>query len=240
MNKTVFIDNVEVSAFSSIDDAINSAIYTSAGIIPGVAIAVNPEKIIAARTNEQLQNILTKATLKYPDGVGVSYVMGKKLKKKVARIPGCELWERLMLKSVKQQIPVFLIGAKEEVIAKTKNKLLTLNVNVVGYQNGYFDKSNPEQLINDISSSGAQIVSVALGSPSQEMFIFECQKRLPNIFYMGVGGTYDVFTGNVKRAPLFFRKLRCEWLYRLLSQPTRIGRQTNLLKYIYLYLKGAL
>jgi UDP-N-acetyl-D-mannosaminouronate:lipid I N-acetyl-D-mannosaminouronosyltransferase len=240
MNNNVLVGGVEVSAFNSIDDVIDNAILSDTGVIPGVGIAINPEKIMSAMESEELYNLLAKATLKYPDGIGVSYVMNKKLKREVARVPGCELWEQLMKKSVHNNVPVFLVGASENVLQKTKAKLVEQGVNVVGVANGYFQKSDELTLIDKINKSGAKIVSVALGSPKQEYFMFECQKVIPDAYFMGVGGTYDVFTGNVKRAPLLFRRARCEWLYRLLSQPTRIGRQINLLKYIGLYITGKL
>jgi UDP-N-acetyl-D-mannosaminouronate:lipid I N-acetyl-D-mannosaminouronosyltransferase len=240
MIKNVLIGGVEVSAFKSINDVIDNAILSNSGVIPGVGIAINPEKIIAARRSRALGELLAKATLKYPDGIGVSYVMNKKLKLKVARIPGCELWEQLMVKSVHDKIPVFLVGASESVLQQTKNKLIKQGVNVVGVANGYFPESEKAELIDRIKNSGAKIVSVALGSPKQEYFMFECRNAIPDNFYMGVGGTYDVFTENVKRAPVIFRQFRCEWLYRLLSQPTRMGRQANLLKYIGLYFMGKL
>jgi UDP-N-acetyl-D-mannosaminouronate:lipid I N-acetyl-D-mannosaminouronosyltransferase len=240
MNNNVFVGGVEVSAFKSIEDVIDNAILSDAGVIPGVGIAINPEKILSAMESEELFHLLAKATLKYPDGIGVSYVMNKKLKREVARVPGCELWEQLMKKSVRNNVPVFLVGASEIVIQKTKAKLVEQGVNVVGVANGYFQKSDELALIDKIHYSGAKIVSVALGSPKQEYFMFECQKVIPDAYFMGVGGTYDVFTGNVKRAPLLFRRARCEWLYRLLSQPTRIGRQANLLKYVGLYFMGKL
>ena len=240
MINNVLIGGVEVSAFKSINDVIDNAILSNAGVIPGVGIAINPEKIMSAIESKALYDLLAKATLKYPDGIGVSYVMKKKLKYDVARVPGCELWEQLMIKSVHNNVPVFLVGASENVVQQTKNKLVGQGVNIVGVANGYFQKSEESSLIEGIKSSGAKIVSVALGSPKQEYFMFECRKALPDAFYMGVGGTYDVFTGNVNRAPSFFRKVRCEWLYRLLSQPTRIGRQINLLKYIWLYFTSKL
>lgn len=240
MIENILVGGVNVSVFESISDVISNGIIVGDIVKPGMAVAVNPEKIIIAKTDAVLMDILQKSTLNYPDGIGVSYVMSKKRGKKVARIPGCELWEQLMITSAKIQIPVFLVGASENVISDTCDKLLLKNVNVVGFHNGYFDSQSTIDVINQIIASKAKIVSVALGSPRQEHFIFECMKYLPETFFMGVGGTYDVFTGNVKRAPWIFRKLNVEWLYRLLSQPIRGSRQKNLLIYIKLYLLGKL
>jgi UDP-N-acetyl-D-mannosaminouronate:lipid I N-acetyl-D-mannosaminouronosyltransferase len=236
MINKVNIGGIDVAAYQSIDDLIDSSILTTQGVSPGVGVAINPEKIMAANNNANVMSILQNATLRYPDGIGVSYVMSKRLDAKVARIPGCELWERLMVRSAEQQIPVFLLGATQSTVSQTSDKLKALGVNVVGFKNGYFTKEQQQSVINEIVDSGAQIVSVALGSPRQELFIFECIKHAPNTFFMGVGGSYDVFTNNVKRAPYFFRALNLEWLFRLLSQPSRLFRQGNLLKYIYYYL----
>jgi UDP-N-acetyl-D-mannosaminouronate:lipid I N-acetyl-D-mannosaminouronosyltransferase len=240
MNNEVTVGDISVSSFKSIEHLINSAILDGNSIKPGIGIAINPEKIMTAKNDISVKAILDKATLKYPDGIGVTYVMSKKLGEKVARIPGCELWENLMISSIPHKIPVFILGATGQVIHQTRDKLVALGVNVVGFHDGYFDKNNPEDIINEIKNSGAKIISVGLGSPSQELFIFDCVKDVPNAFYMGVGGTYDVYTGSVKRAPWFFRKIHCEWLFRLLSNPTRMKRQFNLVKYIQLYLTGKL
>lgn len=236
MINKVNVGGIDVAAYQSIDELISTSILTTQGIQPGVGIAINPEKIMAAKNDPHIMSILQNATLRYPDGIGVSYVMQKRLGSKVARIPGCELWERLMLRSVEQQIPVFLLGATQSTVLQTYEKLTSLGVDVVGYKDGYFTKEQEQSVIDEIIKSGAKVVSVALGSPRQELFIFECIKYAPDSFFMGVGGTYDVFTNNVKRAPLFFRTLNLEWLFRLLSQPSRLFRQGNLLKYIYYYL----
>lgn len=238
MINNVNVGGVDISAYSSVDELIDLSILTPQGVTPGVAVAINPEKIMAAKTDSKIMSILQKATLRYADGIGVSYVMARRLKTKVARIPGCELWEQLMLRTVATQIPVFILGAKEQTLQATRDKLLQQGVNVVGCRNGYFTKEQQQAVIDEIVNSGAQIVSVALGSPRQELFIFDCLKYCPNSFFMGVGGTYDVFTNTVKRAPYQFRALHLEWLYRLSSQPSRLFRQSDLLKYIYLYFSG--
>lgn len=236
MINKVNIGGIDVAAYRSIDELINTSILTSQGVLPGVGVAINPEKIMAAKNDPLIMNILQEATLRYPDGIGVSFAMSQRLGHKVARIPGCELWEHLMIRTVDQKIPVFLLGANKETVTKTNDKLKLLDVNVVGYRDGYFTEEQRADVINEIVSSGAKIVSVALGSPRQEQFIFECMKLAPSTFFMGVGGTYDVFTSNVKRAPSFFRVLNLEWLFRLLSQPSRLLRQGSLLKYLYYYL----
>jgi UDP-N-acetyl-D-mannosaminouronate:lipid I N-acetyl-D-mannosaminouronosyltransferase len=175
------------------------------------------------------------ATIRYPDGIGVVKTLIRKSKRKVSRIPGCELWETVMKRSGEFGIPVYLVGASKDVITATSEQLTKqYNVNVCGFQDGYFKQEEENEVIDVIAKLQPKVVTVALGSPRQEIFIQKCIAVCPDTFFMGVGGTYDVYTNNVKRAPLIFRQLNLEWFYRLMSQPSRIFRQTNLLKYFYL------
>ena len=112
---------------------------------------------------------------------------------------------------------------------------LQWNVNLAGTQDGYFTAEQRDALFERIRDSGAKIVTVAMGSPKQEIFMRDCRKIHPDALYMGVGGTYDVFTGHVKRAPKVWQNMGLEWLYRLLSQPTRFRRQLKLLKFLGYY-----
>jgi UDP-N-acetyl-D-mannosaminouronate:lipid I N-acetyl-D-mannosaminouronosyltransferase len=144
-----------------------------------------------------------------------------------------------MQRAGREGTPVFLVGGKPEVLAETEQKLRSQwNVNLVGSQDGYFKPDQREALFERIRASGAAIVTVAMGSPKQELLMRDCRKVYPQALYMGVGGTYDVFTGHVKRAPKVWQNLGLEWLYRLLSQPSRIGRQLKLLKFVGYYYSG--
>ena len=223
-------------AFSNMAALVNYVIQDDGSVFSGSAIAMNPEKVIAASKNPELMNILNKADIRYADGMGVVKVMRRKLGRKVERIPGCELWQALMAKAAVTKTPVFLVGAKPAVMAETVEKLTAMGVNVVDAQDGYF--KDEAVLIAQIKQSGARIVSIAMGSPKQELLIQRIRAQHPDCFYMGVGGSYDVFTGNVPRAPQLWCKLNLEWAYRLLIQPSRIGRQLGLLRYLWWYLTG--
>ncbi len=124
-------------------------------------------------------------------------------------------------------------------LAQTEQKLRNQwNVNIVGSQDGYFRPEDRQALYERVRDSGAKIVTVAMGSPRQEILMRDCRLVSPDALYMGVGGTYDVFTGHVKRAPKVWQNLGLEWLYRLLSQPTRIKRQIRLLRYLAWHYTG--
>jgi N-acetylglucosaminyldiphosphoundecaprenol N-acetyl-beta-D-mannosaminyltransferase len=125
---------------------------------------------------------------------------------------------------------VFLFGAKEEVNAAAAEELQRRypSLNVAGRHNGYVSAEDMPQLVEQIRSSGAVIVFLALGSPRQELWMAEHLEACGARLCQGVGGTFDVLAGHVERAPAIWRRLNVEWLYRLLSDPRRLLRQTAL------------
>lgn len=232
------VSGLGVKLYTSIDCAVKDIIENYKGKASS-AVAINPEKIILSRENPDIERVLKNNEIRYADGIGVVKFLSFKTKMKVSRIPGCELWEQLMKEAGMKNIPVYLVGGKNETLSQTVKKLnFKYSTPIVGHQDGYF--TDEKLLIDDILKSNARIVTVALGSPKQEIFINKCRDAGINAFFMGVGGTYDVFTGNVKRAPNVFCKLGLEWFYRLISQPTRIYRQRNLLKFLWLACLGKL
>ena len=217
-------------------------LYEGTQIKSGSLIAINAEKILTAETDTALNELLNEADYLYADGISVVRGIRRKYPDAhVSRIAGADLWEALMERAGKEKTPVFLVGGKPEVLAQTEDKLKAQwNVNIVGSQNGYFTPQDREGLFERIKASGAKIVTIAMGSPKQELFIRVCREIYPDALYMGVGGTYDVFTGHVKRAPKAWQNLGLEWLYRLLSQPSRIKRQFKLLKFVGYYYSNKL
>lgn len=208
----------------------------------GTLIAINAEKVMTAENDAALNELLGQADYLYADGISIVRAIRRKYPQaEVSRIAGADLWEALMEKAGEEGTPVFLVGGKPEILEQTENKLCSQwNVNIVGSQDGYFAAQDRDALFERIRASGAKIVTVAMGSPKQEIFMRDCRKVLPDALYMGVGGTYDVFTGHVKRAPKVWQNLGLEWLYRLLAQPSRIKRQFKLLKFLSYYYGGKL
>lgn len=234
MNKVKIFD-FDIDCFYSMDHAVQSIINNYLNDA-NIAVAINPEKILSSISNSDTYKAVEVADIRYLDGIGTVKLAEKKLNKKLCRIPGCELWENLMIEAGKNNISVYILGADKAVVEKTVAKLNNYNVNVVGYHDGYF--LDDDQMIQEIIDTRPKILSVALGSPRQEIFMKRCRELGANFFMMGVGGTYNVFTGNVKRAPESWCKLNLEWLYRLLSEPTRLKRQLKLLKFVELAYRG--
>lgn len=228
---------VDLFAFKDIESFLCFLLPDGCQPRRGTLVAINAEKMLILEEDAQLRTLISKAEFKYPDGISIVRLLRKKYPQLVVnRIAGVDLWEALMARAGRSRIPVFLIGGHQSVIQQTCDKLRRQwNVNIVGSQDGYFTFAERKMLFASIAASGAQIVTVAQGSPRQELLMRDCRAHWPHALYMGVGGTYDVFTGHVKRAPRRWQKLGLEWLYRLLCQPSRWRRQLKLLKYLRYY-----
>ncbi|WP_318386653.1 lipopolysaccharide N-acetylmannosaminouronosyltransferase [Enterobacter sp.] len=217
-------------------------LYAGGVMKQGTLVAINAEKMLTVEDDAQVRALIEAAEFKYADGISVVRSIRKKYPQAVVeRVAGADLWEELMARAGKEGTPVFLVGGKPEVLAQTQQKLRDRwQVNIVGSQDGYFKPEQRQALFERIRDSRAKIVTVAMGSPRQELLMRDCRVVHPDALYMGVGGTYDVFTGHVKRAPKVWQRLGLEWLYRLLSQPSRLTRQLRLLRYLAWHHRGQL
>ncbi|MGQ4276488.1 WecB/TagA/CpsF family glycosyltransferase [Pseudidiomarina sp. E22-M8] len=228
----VNVGGLSIMPFASMDDALDQVI-SDGHVTPGFGVSVNSEIVMLARRDPALMAHINNAVLRFADGIGVVKTIASKGVKNT-RIPGCEFWEALMLRAGKSDIPVMLIGAKPQVNEAAVAQLRAAGVNVVCGIDGYFD--DEDVLRKALSQHQPKIITVAMGAPKQEQLIVRLREFYPDAFYLGVGGTYDVYTGHVKRAPKLFCDLHLEWFYRLCAQPTRIGRQWSLAKYLALHL----
>ncbi|MCP4277719.1 MAG: WecB/TagA/CpsF family glycosyltransferase [Gammaproteobacteria bacterium] len=205
-------------------------------------IAVNPEKIIKARTDTKLLRLLQQSGLLIPDGIGAVIAVKILHGKSISRVPGSELMPEICRRSISKGYKLFLLGAAPEVNEKAVEVLKEKyqGINIVGSQHGYYSDDEIPALIDQINDSEADVLFVALGSPRQELWMEEYLPKLNVKVCQGVGGTFDVIAGKVKRAPALFLKMHMEWLYRLLAQPKRLLRQTALPKFVYLVFKQKL
>ena len=155
------------------------------------------------------------------------------------RIAGCDLWLDIIRERYKEK-SFYLVGGKQEVIDETIKKLKAdyKGINIVGYRNGYI-KTEEERnaLIQDVAYKKPDVVYVAMGSPKQEFLMADMMKVHPAI-YQGLGGSFDVYTGRVKRAPLWWQKHNLEFLYRFLKQPQRYRREYYRLKFLAWMMMG--
>ncbi|NCC19142.1 MAG: glycosyltransferase [Bacteroidia bacterium] len=233
MPESRIINGVKVNGFNSKEDIINYAFANK-----GILVAVNAEKIINAtdKTRQIINN-----NISYPDGIGAVMALKHKGYKKAVKIPGCELWLDIVKSSYKEKT-FYLTGGTEDTIQNTKKKLLKdfEGINIIGYRNGFIKtEEERSKLIEDIELKKPDIVFVAMGSPKQELLMQEMLEKHKAV-YQGLGGSFDVYIGKVERAPEWWLKHNLEWAYRLLKQPTRIKRQTSLLKFLFLLKIGKL
>ncbi|WP_298892539.1 WecB/TagA/CpsF family glycosyltransferase [uncultured Psychroserpens sp.] len=194
-----------------------------------IMVAVNAEKILHATEDSRA---LINRNLGYPDGIGAVWALQKKGFKNVVKIPGCELWLDVVQHYYKTK-SFYLVGGKQEIIEATVTQLKSEfdGINICNFRNGYIKTEAEEQaLIADIKKHSPDVVFVAMGSPKQENLMERIQQSHQAV-YQGLGGSFDVYTGHVKRAPEWWVKNNMEWTYRLLSQPSRIKRQIHLVRF---------
>lgn len=222
----VSLNGVEIYPFNS-----ESQLLSFVDEHKGILVAINAEKILHA--TEQTRNIINR-NIGYCDGAGAQLALKQKGHKDACKIPGCELWLKIVARFCKEKT-FYLVGGKlyviEETVAKLKEEYP--DIRIIGYRDGYLKSEEEKQkLIVDITEKCPDVVFVAMGSPKQELLMEEMLQRHKAI-YQGLGGSFDVYTGHVQRAPQWWVSHNLEFAYRLIKEPKRIKRQIHLVKYAY-------
>lgn len=218
-------NGVKLYAFKSFDELIDFAEKAKK-----ILVAINAEKILHATA--QTKGIMER-NIAYCDGTGAVLALRKRGLDAV-KIPGCELWLKIIERLYPQGKSFYLIGGKQAIINETVAKLKNdfPNINIVNSRNGYIKTEEEKQaLIDDIVEKKPDAVFVAMGSPKQELLMEEMSQRHPAI-YQGLGGSFDVYTGHVLRAPQWWLDHNLEFAYRLIKEPSRIKRQIFLVKFL--------
>lgn len=193
-------------------------------------VTLNAEMVIAAQKDSNLDRIIRHSSLIIADGAGVVWAL-KLSGCNTNRLPGIELADATLKMAGDLGKKVSLIGGKPEVLQALSSTIHERYPGIVlaGCHHGYFTEGE-EEVLAEISQSDPDLVLVALGVPRQEYFIDKYRaKYFPKATLIGVGGSFDVWTGNVQRAPELMRRLNCEWLWRLLKEPWRANRMASAL-----------
>lgn len=200
---------------------------------PNFIVTANPEIVMAAKENPDFRQIVNQADFVTADGIGIvkgAAMLDTPIKE---RVTGFDLFSWLLTVANSRHQKVYFIGAKPEVIDDLKKRVENElpNIEIVGAKDGYF-KENLDQIAQDIITQNPDMVFAAIGYPRQEMLLEKIRKTGQPITMMGVGGSFDVYSGHVNRAPESFQKMHLEWFYRLLKNPTRFKRMLVLPKYL--------
>ncbi|MCQ2456549.1 MAG: WecB/TagA/CpsF family glycosyltransferase [Clostridia bacterium] len=228
----VYFDNV------TLDEAVDMMLCR---IKEGKQTAVftpNPEIVQLCIDDNSMYDEIGKADITLPDGIGIvkaAKILGTPLK---GRVPGYEAGEKIISLSASENLKIFFLGGKPGVAELAAEKMGEKYPGTlfVGTHDGYFKKEGEEndEVVRLVNESGADVLFVCLGVPAQEKWINANRDKLTSVKLMlGLGGSLDGYSGTVKRAPKFFIKLNLEWFYRLLCQPSRIGRMMKLPKFYF-------
>ncbi len=189
-------------------------------------VVVNVAKVVNARKDQSLRDAVVNCDIINIDGMGVVWgarFVGNEIPE---RVSGIDLFHRLLAMSSEQNFPIFLLGAKPEVVEQT-TRVLEKNypsLKIAGFHHGYF-WDDEQKIVDKISQSGAKLLFVAITSPKKENFINQWKDQLNIDFVMGVGGTFDVVAGKVTRAPVWMQNYGLEWLYRVIQEPKRMWKR---------------
>lgn len=201
-----------------------------------ILVALNAEKL--NKSDPELDRIIND-NIGYPDGIGAVWALKRKGLSAI-KIAGAEFWLNI-IDRYRDKRSFYFLGSSQEVIDTTANKLRRQfpGIRITGYRSGYLNPGDEERLMAEFLQKKPDIIFVAMGSPRQELLMSRFYEKYPAL-YMGLGGSFDVYSGRKKRAPKIFIKLGLEWLYRLLKEPTRISRQFNLIKFFFKIIFGKL
>lgn len=197
---------------------------------PHLVITADATGIMLARANGEVQALYESASLVTPDGSGVVWAAKRSGVDLKSPVSGVVLVERLCELSAESGARIFLLGAAEGVARAAAARLSECypGCNIVGTRNGFFSPDQDEEVAAEISKAAPDILLVAMGMPRQEQFIRNTESIIRAKISMGVGGSLDVHSGMIKRAPQAFQKARLEWLWRLIQDPSKIAKVKHL------------
>jgi N-acetylglucosaminyldiphosphoundecaprenol N-acetyl-beta-D-mannosaminyltransferase len=203
-------------------------------------VSGNPEVLLnGLQNNMLLDNLTSENSIIIPDGISTvicSKIVGMPVKEKIA---GVELMDRLVKKCEKEGEGIYLLGATKETVDMCNINLRTKyrKLDILGSHDGYFEMDNCEEILEEIQKVNPKVLFVAMGCPRQEIFISKYMDRLPCSVFMGVGGSFDIIAGNIKRAPKWMINIGMEWLYRVAKEPFRIKRLSTIPKFITMVIR---
>ena len=207
---------------------------------PHIVVTADAAGIVQAQGDPEFLKILKTADMVTPDSAGVLWAAKKKGEPIKERVSGVDLTDKLCAMSADKGWRIYLLGSQPGVaeLAAEKLRLKHPGCNIVGARHGYFPAESDEIVAQEVAAMKPDILLIAMGIPRQEKFIKKTQRIIGASVAMGVGGSLDVFSGKAKRAPVLFQKLKLEWLWRLVLNPSKISKAKFLPKFVMMVLKS--
>ncbi|PZU99273.1 MAG: glycosyltransferase [Pseudanabaena sp.] len=204
-------------------------------------VTLNAEMTMQARQNQELANVIHKAELVVPDGSGIVLYLRSR-GEDINRCPGIELSEQVVQVAAEQQWRIFLIGGAPGVVdtVAAKWQQQWSNITIAGMHHGYFGEENEQQICEQLQSSCPKLILVGLGVPRQELWIQKYRHLCPSSVWIGVGGSFDIWSGKKIRAPKWLADNHLEWLYRLYQEPWRWRRMLSLPHFVWCVTRDSL
>ena len=204
---------------------------------------INAGKVVKIQNNKRLKESVINSDIINADGMGIVWAvrfLGYKIQERVA---GIDLMENLIRLAHENNYNCFFLGAKEAVVKNVVNyySLKYSKKMIAGFRNGYFEEEDEKDIIKNIKKSDADFLFVAISSPKKEILLNKYKDELKNInLIMGVGGSFDVVAGTVKRAPKYMQDIGLEWFYRFVQEPKRMWKRYLIgnLKFVILIFKA--
>jgi len=204
-------------------------------------VVINAAKLVNAQKDQELKRSITDCDIINADGQAIVWASRFLNVPLPERVAGIDLMEELVKLSSKRKFKVFLLGAREEIVQKVASIYREKYGHeiIAGYRNGYFKKEEELQVAEQIAASRADILFVAMSSPKKEIFLNTYKREINMPFIMGVGGSFDVVAGYVKRAPVWMQRTGMEWFFRVIQEPKRMWKRylVGNSEFIYLILK---
>ncbi len=209
--------------------------------VPRMIVTADASGIVQAQSDRQLKDIYENADLVTPDSYGVVWASKRTKDPIFERVTGVELMEEICKMCAANGYSLFLLGSAPGVAEKARIKIQEKypTINIVGTHHGYFSKEEEPEIVAEISSLRPQGLIVAMGIPRQEIFIRDNMHLIGASVNIGVGGSFDVLSGNVKRAPVFIQKMRLEWLWRLIMNPRKWKKVLTLPKFVWMVITSS-
>jgi N-acetylglucosaminyldiphosphoundecaprenol N-acetyl-beta-D-mannosaminyltransferase len=220
------------------DDALRVMEQYLVGTTPRQVVTADSSMLTAAQKDEALRSVLLRADFVTPDSEGVIWALSRKTKLSYQRVSGVDLVDRLSGICAERGQSIFCFGSGEGVAEEAAQELCRRypGLRVAGTMNGYYKPENEEAIARQIASTKPGVLFVALGQPKQEMFIDRYKDLIGAKLSMGVGGSFDVISGRVKRAPKWVRQIRMEWFWRSALNPKKHSKLRSLPVFVKLVL----